>query len=107
MSKRITFASLAAALVLGGGALVGGSIASSTSAEAAPGWHGGHGHRGHYGHSWRHPRPWGEGRRHWGHRGWGYAPVYAGFYGGGCYTVIKARFVPGIGLVERPVRRCY
>ncbi len=42
-----------------------------------------------------------------GHRGWGYAPVYAGFYGGGCYTVIKARFVPGIGLVERPVRRCY
>ena len=35
-----------------------------------------------------------------------YGPVYAGFYGGGCYTVIKAGFVPGIGLVERPVRRC-
>ncbi len=105
MSFRITFASLATALVLGGGALVGGSIASSTSAEAftvLPG----HGHHGHFRDSWRHPRPWGEPRRHWGHRGWGYAPIgYRGFYGG-CYTVIKARFVPGIGLVERPVTRC-
>jgi hypothetical protein len=106
MSKRITFASLAAAFVLGTGAFVGGSIAISTAAEAGPGWRG-HGpypivdpgfiRRGHGG--------WGHHRRHWGHGYWGYGPRYAGFYGG-CYTVIKARFVPGIGLVERPVTRC-
>lgn len=97
MSFRITLASLAAAIVLGGGALLGGSIASASSAEAAPGWHGGHGH---YGHGWRHPRPWG------GH-GWGHRRVgYAGFYGGRCFTVLRAGFVPGIGYVERPVTRC-
>ncbi len=105
MSKRITFASLAAAVVLGVGAFLGGSIAASSDAEAR-GWHDRGRGGGHFGHSWRHPgRHWGGGHRFHG-RHWGYRPVYAGFYGGRCFTVIKARFVPGIGLVERPVTRC-
>jgi hypothetical protein len=104
MSIRTTLAGLAAAVVLGTGALIGGSLATATSAEAAPGWHGGHGHHGHFGHSWRHPRPWGEGR--YG-RGWGYRPAYYAGYYGGCRTVLRTRFVPGLGYVERPVTRCY
>lgn len=100
MTVRTTFAGLATAFVLGAGALLGGSLASSTSAEAAPGWHGKGGHHGHVGR--------GHGGRHWGHHhfrphGWGhYRPVYYG----GCYTVIRQRFVPGLGYVERPVTRC-
>ena len=102
MSIRTTFAGIATAFVLGSGALIGGSLAISTSAEAAPGWHGKGGHHGHVGrgHGGRH---WGGHRRGWGHRGWGYRPA---FYGGGCYTVMRTRFVPGFGYVERPVTRC-
>lgn len=99
MSIRTTVAGIATAFVLGAGALLGGSLATSTSAEAAPGWHGGHGHHGHFGHGFRHPG------RHFGHRGWGYRSAYSGFYGG-CYTVLRTRFVPGLGYVERPVSRC-
>jgi hypothetical protein len=107
MSKRLTLAGLATAFVIGGGTLIGGSIAGSTSAAAftlLPG-HGpypivdpGFIRRGHGG--------WGHHRRHWGHGYWGYGPRHIGFHGG-CYTVIKTRFVPGLGLVERQVRRCY
>ena len=103
MSIRTTFAGIATAFVLGAGALIGGSLATSSAAQAAPGWHGGHGHHGGYGHGFRHPgRHWG-GHRGYGHRGWGYRPA---FYGGGCYTVLRPRFVPGYGMVERPVTRC-
>ena len=103
MSIRTTLAGLTAAFVLGAGALLGGSLATSTSAEAAPGWHG-HGHRGHHGH-------FGGGfhrRGHWGggHHRWGFRPAYASGYYGGCYTVLRTRFVPGLGYVERPVTRC-
>lgn len=102
MSIRTTFAGIATAFVLGAGALIGGSLATSSPAEAAPGWRGGHGHHGGYGHSFRHPgRHWGV-HRGYGHRGWGYRPAYYG----GCYTVLRARFVPGLGMVERPVTRC-
>jgi hypothetical protein len=99
MTIRTAFAGIATAFVLGAGALIGGTLAGATSAEAAPGWRGGHGHHGHFGGGFHH-------RRHgWGGRGWGYRPVYAGYYGG-CYTVLRARFVPGYGIVERPVTRC-
>ncbi len=98
MTLRKTFAGLAAAFVLGAGALMAGSLASATSAEARHGWHGGHGHHGHFG---RHPgRHWG-----WGRPGWGHRPLYAGGYYG-CYTVLRSRFIPGLGFVERPVTRC-
>ncbi len=99
MTFRTTVAGLATAFVLGAGALIGGSLATSSSAQAAPGWHGGHGHHGHFGGGYGH------GRR-WGHGGWGYRPAYAGFYRGGCYTVLRTRFIPGLGYVERPVTRC-
>jgi hypothetical protein len=100
MTMRTTFAGLATAFVLGAGALLGGSLATSTSAEAAPGWHGKGGRHGHVGR--------GHGGRHWGHHhfrphGWGY---YRPAYYGGCYTVLRPRFVPGYGIVERPVTRC-
>lgn len=101
MSIRSTLAGVATAVILGSAALVGGTIAGATSAEAAPGWHG-RGHHGHFGHSFRHPgRHWGH-ARHFGHRGWGYRPAYFG----GCYTVLRPRFIPGFGVVERPVTRC-
>lgn len=100
MSKRITFASLSLALILGTGAFLGGSLATSSDAEAR-GWHGrGHG-GGHFGHGFRHPGGyWGGGHR------FGFRPAYAGYYGGRCFTVVRAGFVPGIGFVERPVTRC-
>jgi hypothetical protein len=102
MTIRTTLAGITAAVVLGTGALIGGSLATATSAEAAPGWHG-RGHHGHFGHDYRRPgRYWGH-HRGWGHRGWGYRPA---FYGG-CYTVMRVRFVPGFGPVERPVTRCH
>jgi hypothetical protein len=101
MSIRSTVAGIATAFVLGAGALIGGSLATTTAAQAAPGWHGGHGHHGHYGHGFRNSG------RHWGgHRGWGYRPAYAGFYGGGCYRVMRRGFVPGLGPVVRPVTIC-
>ncbi len=98
MTKRSTFAGLATAFVLGAGALFGGSLATSTAAQAG---HGGwHGHHGHHGGGWGHHRP------HWGGHGWGYRPVYSSYYEPGCYTVMRARYVPGYGMVERPVTRC-
>jgi hypothetical protein len=99
MSVRTTFTALATAFVLGTGALIAGSLATSTSAQAAPGWHGG-GHHGHVGHGYGH------GRHGWGHRGWGYRPVYARGYYGGCYRVMRRGFVPGVGPVIRPVTIC-
>ncbi|MBX9912012.1 MAG: hypothetical protein K2Z25_25325, partial [Beijerinckiaceae bacterium] len=60
----------------------------------------GHGF-GHGGRHWGGHR--GFGHRGWGHSGWGYRAAY---YGGGCYTVLRPRFVPGYGIVERPVTRC-
>ncbi|WNJ92399.1 sulfur globule protein precursor [Bosea sp. 685] len=99
MTTRTTVAGLATAFVLGAGALIGGSLATSSAAQAAPGWHGGYGHHSHFGH-------FGGGHGRWGHRGgWG-RPIYAGGYYGGCYTVLRTRFVPGLGYVERPVTRC-
>lgn len=100
MTKRSTIAGLATAFVLGAGALLGGSLATSTAAEAKHGFkHGGfHGKHGHHG--WGHHGP------HWGGHGWGYRPVYAGYYAPRCFTVLRARYVPGLGLVERPVTRC-
>jgi len=101
MSVRTTFTALAAAFVLGAGALVAGSLATATSAEAAPGWHGKGGHHGHVGKGWGHHRHGG-----WGHRGWGFRPAYTGAYFGGCYRVYRRGFVPGIGMVVRPVTIC-
>jgi hypothetical protein len=101
MSVRTTFTAIATAFILGTGALIAGSLATSTSAEAAPGWHGG-GHHGHVRHDFRHPgRHWG-----WGRPGWGYRPVYARGYYGGCYRVLRRGFVPGVGPVVRPVTIC-
>lgn len=94
MSKRITFASLSLAVVLGAGALLGGSIATSSDAEAR-GWHG-RGH-GHFGYDFRHPG------RYWGHGGWSYRRAYFG----DCFRVVKFRFVPGVGRVARPVTICH
>ena len=104
MTIRTAFAGLATAFVLATGTFIGGSLATATSAEAAPGWHGRGGHHGGFGHGMHRPRPhFGGHHRGWGHRGWGYRPAY---YGGGCYTVMRTRFVPGFGYVERPVTRC-
>lgn len=93
MSIRTSIFGIAAAFVLGTGALIGGSLATSTSAEAAPGWHGRGGHHGGIGH--------GFGHRGYGQR-WGYRPA---FYGG-CYKVMRRGFVPGYGPVVRPVTIC-
>lgn len=100
MTARTILTGLATAFVLGTGALIGGSLATATSAQAAPGWHG-PGHHGHFGHGFHHPRPWG-----WGRPGWGYRPVYASAYYGGCYKVFRRGFVPGVGPVVRPVTIC-
>ena len=101
MTTRSTRAGLAAAFILGLGTFVGGSLATSTSAEAAPGWHGRPHHHGHFGHRGWHRGP------HWGYRGVYRGPVYArGYYGVGCYRVMRPRFVPGVGRVVRPVTIC-
>lgn len=102
MTIRTTFTGLAAAFVLGAGALMAGSLATATSAEAKHGWGGKGGHPGHHGHFGGHHGRHGG----WGRPGWGYRPVYAGGYYGGCYTVLRSRFIPGLGFVERPVTRC-
>lgn len=105
MSVRTTFTAIATAFILGTGALIGGSLATSTAAEASPGWHG-RGHHGHVRHDFRHPGRYLPGR-HWGRPGWGYRPVYArGYYYGGCYRVLRRGFVPGVGPVLRPVTIC-
>lgn len=97
MTIRTTVAGLATAFVLGAGALIGGSLATSSAAQAAPGWHGGWGHHGHFGH--------GYGRGRWGHYGAGNWE-YSRFRRGGCYITTRTRFIPTVGYVERPVTIC-